>query len=426
MPGRPAYPSELAAFVRQVWPADAQPLPAALETLLSQVYQASLLRDEERPISLRIVVAPAEAFPPGAGPPGGVMRLVFDRPRAFEASELARLSPAAKYARSLIAVSEEGEALSIWGVVHSGPRWLELRQGGRSVPPDLPGDPLVVRAFGPGLIGVARGDRSIAELRAGVIARPGAADVFSSKWLPARFTVSRDELYALHQHARMSAPEAWAELDPDLVRVLSYHMVKRVIATMRATHHGGAIVVIPPDADASRILRLKYAFREEEPRRRHRTLVLAAMRALARASAVEPLGRPAGWKDYAREVRDPFPAIDEAILEVSHMLAAFADVDGAVVVNKRWEILGFGAEIVGDLPEVPRVAVAHDLEGAERTYESTDAVGTRHRSAYRLCAAMHDALALVVSQDGAVRWVAWHDGEVTCWSHVPSEAGDEG
>ena len=271
---------------------------------------------------------------------------------------------------------------------------------------------------------MARADREIAELRAGVIARPGM-DVFASHWLPARFAASREELYALHQQARTTAKEPWGELDPELVRVLSYHMVKRLIATMRGGRHGGAIVLLPPDVDTSRILHLKYTFQEEEPRRRHRTLVLAAMRALARSAAAESLGRPAGWKDYATETRDPFPAIDEAIFEVSHMLAGLADVDGAVVVNKRWELLGFAAEIVGDLPEVPRVAIARDLEATQRTYESTDTVGTRHRSAYRLCAAVHDAIAIVVSQDGAVQWVAWHEGEVTCWNHVPSDVGDE-
>jgi hypothetical protein len=199
-------------------------------------------------------------------------------------------------------------------------------------------------------------------------------------------------------------------------------MVKRLIASMRGGRHGGALVIIPPECDPSRFLHLKYAFNEEEPRRRHRTLVLAAMRALARHAAAESLPTAAGWKDYATETRDPFPAIDEAIFEMSHMLAGLADVDGAVVLSTRWEVLGFAAEIVGDLPDVPRVAVARDVEATRRTFESTDGVGTRHRSVYRLCAALHEAMAIVVSQDGAVRWVAWHEGEVTCWDHVPSDA----
>jgi hypothetical protein len=61
---------------------------------------------------------------------------------------------------------------------------------------------------------------------------------------------------------------------------------------------------------------------------------------------------------------------------------------------------GFGAKISGDLPEVLQVARARDLEGREREWVRTDRDGTRHRSAYRLCQAVRDALALVVSQDG--------------------------
>jgi hypothetical protein len=424
MADRYAYPADLAAFVRDVWPADAAPLPGALCELLSAAFQATLLRDEERVVTFRVVVAAPEAFPPGAGPPRGMLRLLFESPRPYDAGELRRLSPAVKYARSLIGVAPQGDGFSIWGLVHSGPRWLERTQGGRSLPPEIPGEPLVVRAAGPGLLAVAVGDRTIAELRGGNLARPGV-DVFASHWFPARFARVREELYALHQRARAASPDPWGELDPDLVRVLSVHMVKRVIASMRAAHHGGALVLVPPDCDTSRLLHMKYSFHEEEPRRRHRTLVLGAMRALARQAAEDMLGRTAGWKDYANETRDPFPAIDEAIFEVSHLLAGLADVDGAVVLSTRWEVLGFAAEIIGDLPEVARVAVARDAEATKRTFEPTDGVGTRHRSAYRLCAALHDAMAIVVSQDGAVRWVAWHEGEVTCWDHVPSDAIDD-
>ena len=217
MSERHAYPFELAAFVREAWPADAPPLPTHLEALLSIAYQASLLREEERPVTLRIVVAPPDAFPQSAGPPRGVMRLLFATPRLLDEHELRRLAPALKYARSLIGVVPTEDGFSIWGAVHTGPRWLERKQGGRSLAPEIPTSPLVIRAFGPGLLAVARGDRTIAELRGGSIARPGM-DVFASTWLPQRFTPMRDELFSLHEQARANAQEPWGELDPELTR----------------------------------------------------------------------------------------------------------------------------------------------------------------------------------------------------------------
>ena len=145
-----AYPRELAAFVRTQWGelvADASargqvcslPREQALESLLSTVYQASLLREEERPVTFRVIVGPPSAFPADGGPPNGLQRMMFNRPRPFTEHELRRLSPAAKYHRALIGVEKtpDGE-LSIWGLLQSGPRWLERVRGGTRNLPTLP------------------------------------------------------------------------------------------------------------------------------------------------------------------------------------------------------------------------------------------------------------------------------------------------
>ena len=116
--------------------------------------------------------------------------------------------------------------------------------------------------------------------------------------------------------------------------------------------------------------------------------------------------------------------MDEALFEVAHLVAGLSYVDGTVLMTDCLEILGFGVEIAGELPEVLRVARAHDLEGTEREWVRTDRVGTRHRSAYRLCQAVHDALAVVVSQDGGLRFIRWHDDGVTYWEQVATGLWD--
>ncbi|CAN5279237.1 hypothetical protein BH09MYX1_BH09MYX1_02970 [soil metagenome] len=63
---------------------------------------------------------------------------------------------------------------------------------------------------------------------------------------------------------------------------------------------------------------------------------------------------------------------------------------------------------------------ALDVEGSNLVGERTDGVGTRHRSAYRFCNAYPDALAIVVSQDGVVRFVKKKDDQVTYWEHASS------
>ncbi|MBK8942573.1 MAG: DNA integrity scanning protein DisA nucleotide-binding domain protein [Polyangiaceae bacterium] len=47
--------------------------------------------------------------------------------------------------------------------------------------------------------------------------------------------------------------------------------------------------------------------------------------------------------------------------------------------------------------------------------------GTRHGAAYRIVSALKDALCIVVSQDGGVRFVRWHAGSVTYWDQVAAQ-----
>ena len=78
-----SYPADLAEVVLRTWhdgssltdeyweavhDHDALPAPDVLETILSTCYQASLLREEERPVCFRLIVANAASFPAPGGP----------------------------------------------------------------------------------------------------------------------------------------------------------------------------------------------------------------------------------------------------------------------------------------------------------------------------------------------------------------------
>lgn len=437
-----SYPTELAAFVRRQWSEgselvdeyceitgerDALPPDRELETILSTCYQASLLREEERPVRFRLMVRGHECFPQEGGPPHGLHRLLFSETRDFTEHELRRLAPAFDFYRSLLGARIDPErGLRLWGAIATGPRWLQALHGGRQSFQRLPAS-LVVRVTAPGRLAVCKGLVTLATLSGGKIVRP-SLDIFDSRWLPGTFACVRDELQQLHAAAREQARAPWARLDPSVVRIIAQHTVRRMVSLIRNSHHGGTLILLPPEGDGSFAaldgrISLKYRFEAEEARRRFRTLMVALMNALA-AEGGAAGKQVVDWDDYAASEDAGLAQLDEAVFELAHLIAGLAAIDGAVVLDKRFEVLGFGGEIGGELPVVPWVARALDAEGENKVRESVESVGTRHRSAYRLCNFVHDAVAIVVSQDGTVRFVKWHDGEVTYWDHVATSVLD--
>ncbi len=126
-------------------------------------------------------------------------------------------------------------------------------------------------------------------------------------------------------------------------------------------------------------------------------------------------GEAVGWDEFERTTDEQLEALDEALFETAHLIAGLALADGAVVLTKQHDLLGFGGMISGRLPAVRSIARAADLEGDRVTMEEVESVGARHRSAYRLASALPGSVVIVISQDGGVRFVSQKDGRVTYW-----------
>lgn len=162
------YLADLARFVRERWDGarakSGAPAGAVLGELFATCFQASLLREEERAVTFRVILAGPELFESGGGPPDGLHVLEFPRPRAFEPRELRRLSVAADFQRSLIGAEHDAEGgLRIWGLIHSGNRWLRDAQGGRRAGSPLPPAP-VVHVQAPGSVEARKGDELVGKL----------------------------------------------------------------------------------------------------------------------------------------------------------------------------------------------------------------------------------------------------------------------
>lgn len=415
-----AYPPDLAVFTLEQWPADA-PLGvtrAQLVDVLSACFLASLTTDEGRPVRFRLLLAPHEELPNDGEPNHGVLKLCFDKSRAFELDELRRLSPAVPFETSLIGAHVEGPELRIWGIAHSGAAWLAPSWGGRSSQVIWTRAP-IIHVSGPGRVAVRSAGQLVAGLERGALIS-SAMDVFESRWLPQLFAHARDELLREHRDAAAD-PSLKGNIDRSLVQTLTQHLVRRVVRLVRGAGHGGMVLIAEVEEalrfrDGLGAVRLKYTFADEEPRRRYRTLLRRLMTSLEAASATGCVG----WEDF-RAADDPALAeIEQSVFEISRLIASLASIDGAVLLNKRFDLIGFGAEVSAELAAPNKVWRAIDTEGESARCDLAESVGTRHRAAYRFVQHHPQGLAVVISHDGSVRFVASLERGVTYWEQSVS------
>ena len=419
MPRVHAYPPDLAQYVEDHWPEQAGPLASRdlLDEALSVAFQASLTSEEARPTRFRLLLAPLSTLPESGVPNQGVLRLKFDESRPLTADELRRLAPSTPFETSLIGAHAEEGKLRIWGIAHSGPAWLAPTWGGRSVVPNWSYDP-IIHVSGPGQLAVRCAGKLVGALERGLVV-DAMMDVFDSDWLPALFARER-ELVRTEHAARQAEVPSPTLVESSLVGRIAQQMLRRSIQLIRGARHGGMILIVEGAAEGTAKhldgLRLKYRFGQDEPSHRYRTLLFRILERVA-AGTSKPTVE---WLDFAEDASPDLEKLEHSVFEWSRVVANLTAIDGAVVLDKRFGLLGFGAEVSAELPAPARVWRALDTEGQERAPDDIENVGTRHRAAYRFVRAHPQGLAIVISHDGGVSFVANRDQEVVFWEQSVS------
>lgn len=406
------YPPDLARYTAAHWPhPDNLPPLEQLSELLSCCYQASLLTEELQSVTFRLALV--EPFQSELGPPWQHHCLRFVKKRPLTPRSLAKLSPAVDSERSVIGVHLAESDFYIWGIINSGARW-SLSQYSRRLPAQSLTNNLILLVTAPGSLSVYSGPHQVANLVSGKISAP-APEALSSRWLEQIYLKNRYELEELHAAAcQCSQP---VEIDLRITRSLTQSTMRRALNHLRHWGHGGSLLIIPGQQipvfeGINPYLKLRHRFIDSDSRRLFRTLLTRVMK---RLGELFPESVKVNWEDYRACQDVELNELDEAFDEFSYTLAGLLAIDGAVLLSQRLELLAFGAEIHGNLPAVEQVEMALDIEALETRTESTDGVGTRHRSVYRLCAQLPWLLALVQSQDGRIRMVKQHMGKVTYW-----------
>lgn len=418
------YPSTIATSIRSRWSEQAYPktlLPSdsLLEALVDVVYQASLLREEGDPVRCRVVFSEPKVFADATSDGNHPLHaLRFDTPQAYSPHNLRKLAAAAGFYRAMLAVEIcESGSLQIWGMIVTGTQWVNDVRGSQSNGTPLPPN-LVIQILGPGHLSAASGYAALLETTGGQLLTDGF-DPFRSQWLPQRFAPIRESLLA--ELSETNATSTGTRMCDSFIRDIAQSIVRRVLRLVKNEGHGGMLVYLPDQTRETSIpdewFRFRVRFQRDDSTLRFRRLML---RLIKRATEVgQALGLAVvTWEDY-QEMRDSELAeVDAAMVELSHLVADLMSVDGAVVLDQSFRLIGFGAEILGTR-HVQRIHRALDIEAAESIDEPADTAGTRHRSAYRLVNGIADAIAVVVSQDGDVRFVANHQGKLAYWPYLP-------
>jgi hypothetical protein len=406
-----AYPADLAHYVQEHWPSERRLSISGelLDEALTACFQASMTPEEARPTRFRLLLTQPSELPESGVPNEGVLRLRFAQDRPLSANELRRLSPATPFETSLIGAHAVDGVLRIWGIAHSGPAWLAPTWGGRSPVPNWSYDP-IVHVTAPGHVAVRCAGQLIGSLERGVLVDE-TLDVFDSQWLPLLFRRERETVRAEHAAQQASRPVP-SLVDSALVGRIGQQMLRRAIQLVRGAHHGGMLLLVDgARAQPPRGLRLKYPFEASEPARRYRTLLFQILERIADASNAASVG----WTDFVLDQSPDIERLEQSVFELSRLIASLAAIDGAVVLDKSFRIIGFGAEVSADLPSPDRVWRALDTEGTHCEPASVEDVGTRHRAAYRFVRDNPAGLAIVLSQDGGVSFVANREGEAVFW-----------
>ena len=416
------YPDLLA---RQLWPTwvgkgkyrlgiDTQD---ALARVLSVAYQASLLHEEGRPVTCRIGLCPPADLDPDVLAPYGFHVSNLCRSRPFEEQEIRRLSPAATFYRTLMAVTwSERSGFQIAALINTG-EWS------RDLHTDLPGmihsipEWLIIHIRGPGNLVVHLGSERLTTLMAGRI-EDQVYNVFSTSWMQRHLQVAvADEprCLALAQNSDLT-------FRPDLREVFDVSFFRRVIRVIRDRRLGGTLVIGPRTLsdrllEPGGALRAKYRVEVDRSSTGYQSLLenlYERLIVLARNKAEKSVG----WHEFLKWNEEIPYSFSTEYLDVAGWLADMAAVDGCLLLDPQFAVLAYGVEIQVPGIENEIVYRALDLEASVTIPESAEHAGTRHRTAYRLCRDFPEYLAVVVSQDGAVRFIANHRDQVTYWSQL--------
>jgi hypothetical protein len=334
-----------------------EPDVEAIESIIDAAFWASLRREEGYTPTISLAFLP---------PSRAVRPLIFQPPLSLAPDALARLAPAVKQSGIHLGVWREDGGLCVWGTTRT-----------------LPGLCFVLEVIAPGLLVVKYPHGGSGKFVNIVVIEGDQVKIVDEQG--ASIPDCPDVVSAL---LGFDAPASWAG---------TVNVFVRLAVSMRAHGRGGALLVVPADSE------------------RWRQSIVQPIR-YSVAPPFREIADLMGHVQAARERRQWQDELTHAIDAVAGLTA----VDGATVMNNRYELLAFAVKIARheESARVQEVMVTEPVEGigASRIHPS-QLGGTRHLSAAQFVYDQRDTSALVASQDGHFTVFQWSPCEQMVHAH---------
>lgn len=342
---------------------DLAPAPdiAAIEAIIDVTFWASLRREEGRSPKITLAFVPHDQVP---------QPLIFEKPLPLTPQVLTKLGPAVERPGIHLGVwraDSENDELHVWGATRKVPSFC-----------------FVLEVIEPGLLVVKHRRMDGFGKFANVAVLKGQ----SVKIVDEQGASLPDCPGLLTALLPFTSPGKWEH---------TFNLLVQLATSMRAHGHGGSLLMVPAGTDDWRqsiVHPILYSV----------TPPFAALGDLAR-----------------QEVNDANEnMMVAAVRKAVDTVAGLTAVDGATVINDRYEVLAFGAKIrraEGNAP-VDKIVMTEPIVGNEpEVIHPGQSGGTRHLSAAQFVHSQQDALALVASQDGRFTVFAWSPCEQMVHAH---------
>ena len=400
------FPKELLQEIRQRWEASRGievdlPDDSTVNRLLDVCYHASLQTNEQR------ITHFVMAFISRSSIASGI--LCFDEAVELTDSELVRLSPVTQHRQTVIGCDQEAGSLKIWGLFEHGHSWVQQSSGDPPgvllQPSDHPPDCLTIKVDGPGKLSISCGRVPVVHLRNGQFLCPKVNHFHSSQNpLGEVFRKLIGEMNASSRASHYLHTEPASAENQTLMSLYSTSILA-ILERIRLRKHGGSLLITNA-LHEHQFAHVTYTVSEHEEIFEDLVTYDHWHELLKNMDAISPGSE--SLERYRMEL-SLFQS-SQKLIRSMNQISLLAAVDGAVILDYKLRLHGFGARFPLLLAPTSRITNAE----TGRNYYC-DQWGLRHQSIFSVCHKYEQSVGLIVSQDGDVKAVKSIDHELYFW-----------